>query len=121
MLKIENSDAGIKQGIHLVGGFLLYKVWTLFTGLFVLVSLVFAVTRAVKRGDVQGTSGVAAYTLCTCYLDDWVQRGIFRMIAPIFIASRCVYFTLASKYKMLSWRTSEYSIHTIILEQTGTG
>lgn len=61
MLKVENSDVGVGWGIHLVEGFLPYKIWTLFTGLFVVVSLVFAIAWAVKKGDVQGAFGVAAY------------------------------------------------------------
>ena len=61
MLKVENADVGVGWGIHLVEGFLPHKVWTLFTSLFVLVSLVFAVTWAIKKGDVQGAFGVAAY------------------------------------------------------------
>lgn len=61
MLKVENADVGVGWGIHLVEGFLPYKVWTLFTSLFVLASLVFAITWAVKRGDVQGAFGVAGY------------------------------------------------------------
>ena len=36
--EVENSDVGLGWGINLVEGFLPYKVWTLFTSLFVLVS-----------------------------------------------------------------------------------
>jgi hypothetical protein len=61
MLKVENADVGVGWGIHLVEGFLPYKIWTLFTSLFVLMSLVFGITWAVKRGDVQGAFGVASY------------------------------------------------------------
>jgi hypothetical protein len=57
----ESADIGVGWGIHLVEGFLAYKIWTLFTSLFVLVSLIFAVTWAVRKGDVQGAFGVAAY------------------------------------------------------------
>ena len=55
------ADVGVGWGIHLVEGFLAYKVWTLVTSIFMLVSLVFAITWAVRKGDVQGAFGVAAY------------------------------------------------------------
>jgi hypothetical protein len=57
----EHYDIEVGWGIHLVEGFLAYKVWSFFTGIFVLVSVVFAVTWTVKRGDIQGAFGVAAY------------------------------------------------------------
>jgi len=60
----QHEDVTIGWGIHLVEGFLAYKVWGLFTNVFVLVSLVFAITWAVKKGDVQGAFGVASW-VCT--------------------------------------------------------
>jgi hypothetical protein len=57
----DQEDVAIGWGIHLVEGFLPYKVWALFTNIFAVVSVVFGVTWAVKRGDVQGAFGVAAY------------------------------------------------------------
>jgi len=57
----QHEDVAVGWGIHLVEGFLAYKVWTLFTNMFVIISLIFAVTWAVKRGDIQGAFGVAAY------------------------------------------------------------
>ncbi|KAH8597178.1 hypothetical protein B0O99DRAFT_685090 [Bisporella sp. PMI_857] len=56
-----NVDVGIGWGIHLVEGFMAHKVWTLFTSLFLVLSLVFAITWALKKGDVQGAFGVASY------------------------------------------------------------
>lgn len=57
----DSSDVGVGWGVHLVEGFLAYKVWTLFTAVFVLVSLVFAIVWATRKGDVQGAFGIAAY------------------------------------------------------------
>lgn len=57
----ERDDIEVGWGIHLVEGFLAYKIWTLFTSIFVLVSITFGVAWAIKRGDVQGAFGVAAY------------------------------------------------------------
>jgi hypothetical protein len=60
----ENEDIGVGWGIHLVEAFLPHKVWACFTTFFGVISLVFAITWAVKRDDVQGAFGVAAY-VCT--------------------------------------------------------
>lgn len=57
----DRADVGIGWGVHLVEGFLAYKVWTLFTGVFVLSSVVFAIVWTVQKGDIQGAFGVAAY------------------------------------------------------------
>jgi hypothetical protein len=66
---LDRKDVGIGWGIHLVEGFLAYKVWTLFTLIFVLGSLVFAIVWATQKGDVQGAFGVAA---CVCALSTLV-------------------------------------------------
>jgi hypothetical protein len=58
---LDRTDVGIGWGIHLVEGFLAYKVWTLFTLIFILGSLVFAIVWATRKGDVQGAFGVGAY------------------------------------------------------------
>lgn len=64
-LRVGNTmDVGVGWGVHLVEGFIAYKVWTLFTGLFSLASFVFAIVWAVKKDDVQGAFGVSAY-VCT--------------------------------------------------------
>jgi hypothetical protein len=57
----ENADVRTGWGIHLVEGFLTYKLGGFVTSLFIMGSLVFAIVWAIKRDDVQGAFGVAAY------------------------------------------------------------
>ena len=52
---------GVGWGINLVEGFLADKVWIWMSAMFALGSLVFGVLYAVKRHDVQGAFGVAAW------------------------------------------------------------
>lgn len=54
-------DLGVGWGIHLVEGFLPERVWMLTMGFFSLASLVFGITWAAKKDDVQGAFGVAAW------------------------------------------------------------
>jgi hypothetical protein len=56
-----NADVSIGWGIHLVEGFLPYRVWSVFTGMFLVGSMVFGITWTVRNGDIQGAFGVAAY------------------------------------------------------------
>jgi hypothetical protein len=57
----QRADVGIGWGIHLVEGFLAYKIWSFFTSFFVVVSLIFGIAWAARKGDVQGAFGIAAY------------------------------------------------------------
>lgn len=57
----QRADVGIGWGIHLVEDFLAYKIWSFFTSFFVVVSLIFGIVWAARKGDVQGAFGVAAY------------------------------------------------------------
>lgn len=52
---------GVGWGINLVEGFLADKVWIWMSAMFAIGSLIFSVVYAVKKHDVQGAFGVAAW------------------------------------------------------------
>jgi hypothetical protein len=74
----DREDTCMGWGIHLVEGFLPHRIWTLLTSFFGFVSFVFAVAWSVKKGDIQGAFGIAAYVAamgtlvlgcCVAYLE----------------------------------------------------
>ncbi|KAF1811209.1 hypothetical protein P152DRAFT_376035, partial [Eremomyces bilateralis CBS 781.70] len=68
-------DVGVGWGIALVEGYLPLRVWGMLVVLFVLGSLVFAVTWTVRsKGDLQGAFGVAAWVSTIAALTlGWAQ------------------------------------------------
>ena len=58
---LQNRDVEIGWGINLVEGFQGEKVWALAIVMFFSSSLIFGVTWAAKRGDIQGAFGVSAW------------------------------------------------------------
>lgn len=60
----DRLEIGTGWGLELVEGFLSERVLAAFLGLFLLGSLVFAVTWACKKGDdMQGAFGIAGYMI----------------------------------------------------------
>jgi hypothetical protein len=57
----EHDDVAVGWGIHLVEGFLVYKIWAILTGIFVSFSIVFAIVWVAKKGDIQTAFAVAGY------------------------------------------------------------
>jgi hypothetical protein len=64
----ENIDVTIGWGIHLAEEFLVYKVWGMFTGVFMIGSMVFAMVWATRKSDIQSAFSVAAYICGLCLL-----------------------------------------------------
>ena len=65
-----HQDVTRGWGIYLVEGFLAYKIWCIFTSLFLVGSLVFALVWSLRMSDIQGAFSVAAYLcgLCTLFI-----------------------------------------------------
>lgn len=65
---------GVGWGINLVEGFLADRVWILVSGFFGLGSIIFAIAWEMKKHDVQGASGIAAWILSFSILVvGWLQ------------------------------------------------
>lgn len=73
----ERLEVGTGWGLQLVEGFLPERIWMLVLSLFGLGSLVFAIVWAVKKDDIQGAFGVAAWMLTAAALGvGWVQTWV---------------------------------------------
>lgn len=68
---------GVGWGINLVEGFLADKVWIWMSAMFAFGSLVFGVVYAIKKADVQGAFGVAAWIVTLGALAaGWLQASL---------------------------------------------
>ena len=72
--KIGRLHWGVGWGINLVEGFLADRVWIFISGFFALGSLIFVIAWELKKHDVQGASGVAAWIVSLSVLVvGWLQ------------------------------------------------